>query len=156
MKRQLLTILLSALTAGATAFAVTHWGACPAAAGAADAGTTAARIARKLDLSTEQTRQLAEMESAYQAQLDTCSLNHCCTRREIATELFAPALSTNQLDDLAETLCHSQRAAELATLAHIRRVYDLLTPAQQDQYREWVFPCICGDHEGGAACSRCR
>lgn len=60
----------------------------------------------------------------------------CAARCELAAGLGAAAFDPARSRLLIEKMCESQKASELATVDHIARVHELLTPEQRG--RSWA------------------
>jgi hypothetical protein len=118
--------------------------------GGQDAGMScvgrASWLSSTLELSPDQSAAIGQLEQDYQAVLaGQCAL-HCATKARLFAGLFAAPAEAPPTEQLLDTLAAVQRTCDLATLDHIRRIHDLLTPAQQARFCEEVIAsaCVCG------------
>lgn len=137
-----------ALLTGLAAFAAIRWHAraeTPPLATLSDV----TQLARRLDLSADQVKAIAALQSQYGATLDTCCAQHCAARLQLGGLMFKPEADPARLKALVEEMARAQLQSDLATLEQMRRIHALLTPDQQRRYEQQVGACVCA-----AACPR--
>lgn len=136
-----LTIVVVVLAALA-AFGIAQWAACPRTPVPLNALNDVNWLARQLQLSPAQVREVRQLQSGLQRELQQCDLAHCAARCRLADVLFG---DTNTWAGTAavDEMCRMQAEGERATLAHIRKVHKLLTPEQQKKYEDLVTTCVC-------------
>lgn len=94
-----------------------------------------------LDLTPNQARQLAASEKDYRATVDDGCKKHCAARYDLGNELVKP--DPRDAAACVERMCAAQTEMERATLAHILRVREFLTPAQREKYVAILRDQVC-------------
>lgn len=108
----------------------------------------AQHLAKTLGLTAEQTASLQKLQLEYGADLEDCCSRHCAARAELGEMLFDVS-DTNQIREVAEKMCKARLDSDMATLEHIRKVRDVLTPDQQKEYEAMVTACLCENCPSG-------
>ena len=68
---------------------------------------------------------------------------HCAARCQLGAVLFTGTNGADKANAMVEEMCRAQAESEKATLEHIQKVHELLTPEQQKRYEELVTSCVC-------------
>ena len=108
----------------------------------------ASHLQKELGLTDAQAAQVRTLQEGYGEQLEDCCSKHCAARAELGKALFGGA-NDEQMRSIVETMCKARLESDLATVQHIRKVHDVLTPEQQKKYEELVSACVCGSCPSG-------
>ena len=73
----------------------------------------------------------------------TIAANAIATRTELGQELGKLEINSSQATACVDRMCAVQADIERATLAHILRVREVLTPAQREQYAKLINQQVC-------------
>lgn len=102
-----------------------------------------ARLTRLLGLSEAQAAQVdalgADLESRVQEACDA----HCAARCRLAQALRKGQTTPEELQQLVHRMCASQQENDLATLEHILKVREILTPEQREKFAASLGACLC-------------
>jgi Spy/CpxP family protein refolding chaperone len=143
MKKTLLTVLSVLLVAALASFGLSRWMQCAKPAPSLDVLQDVSWLSRKLDLTTRQAQEIRKLQEELRAKLESCDSMNCSARCQLGNVLFRGTNGSAQASTAVETMCGAQAEAERATLDHIRKVHQLLTPDQQKRYEELVVGCVC-------------
>jgi Spy/CpxP family protein refolding chaperone len=102
----------------------------------------------ELGLTDEQAAKIQALQKEYTGEVEACCGRHCDARAKLSEAMFA-GNDTDQLRSTVESMCRAQIDSEMATIAHIRKVRDSLTPDQQKKYEQMVTGCVCGSCPSG-------
>ena len=133
MKRLLILVAIATVLATGLSFTAAHWWT--------NRARTAPDLVRALDLTPDQARQLAAADKDYQVKVDEGCEKHCAARFELGTALTKSDAS--QAPACVERMCAAQTEMERATLAHILRIREFLTPAQRERYAKLLYEQVC-------------
>lgn len=101
------------------------------------------RLTRLLGLSEAQATQVAELGADYTARVqETCDA-HCAARCRLAQALQDEAATPAQLQQYLERMCASQQENDRATLEHLLKVREVLTPEQRQKFAASLGECLC-------------
>jgi Spy/CpxP family protein refolding chaperone len=109
---------------------------------------SAEHLARALNLTPDQVAALEKLQAEYGNDLEDCCSRHCAARAELGEVLFSTG-DTNALRDVAEKIGKARLESDMATIDHIRKVREVLTPEQQEKYEAMVTACLCEDCPSG-------
>jgi Spy/CpxP family protein refolding chaperone len=84
----------------------------------------------ELKLSDVQKKQVRALEEQYQSEVAKCCKEHCSARDQIARRLEANA-PLEEILGLQKQVSHAYSSSEEATLRHVMRVCEILTPEQK-------------------------
>jgi hypothetical protein len=101
-----------------------------------------------LGLTDEQAASIQSLQEEYISELEECCGRHCQARAKLGEAMFADS-GTDVLHATVESMCRAQIDSEMATITHIRKVHDSLTPDQQEKYERMVTGCVCGSCPAG-------
>ena len=101
------------------------------------------RLGALLGLSTAQAAELETIAATYGQQVTQACDEHCAARCQLARALRQDMLSREDARALVEKMCASQQKNEQATLDHILRVREILTPDQRAKFSELIGACLC-------------
>jgi Spy/CpxP family protein refolding chaperone len=113
------------------------------------------KVARTLNLTPEQTRQVDALTSEFCRQAQTACDEHCAARCQLARSLFVQQADAAASRALVDRMCAAYAEREHATLEHLLKLRDVLTPAQRSELNRQMALCLC-DHcasSTGACCS---
>lgn len=108
----------------------------------------AKHLQQVLALTDTQVAAVQELQAELGDQLEDCCDKHCAARAELGKALFDGA-NDEQMRGIVEKMCKARVDSDLATVRHIRKVNDVLTPEQQKKYEEMVTACVCGECPSG-------
>ena len=144
MKARILLVWLAIAAVAALSAGFTHWAFCGRKAVAQNLLSDATFLARALDLSPAQAREIARQQETVAAELSDCCARHCAARAQLATVLAGGADGEARAQALIAEMGRAYQQSEQATWTHIRQVRALLTPVQQARYDALVERCVCG------------
>ncbi len=111
------------------------------------------RLTAALGLSAAQAADVEAISARYGKSVDAACDAHCAARCQLALALRQDQFTREDAEALVEKMCASQKANEMATLDHILRVREVLTPEQRATFGNLVGQCLCDVCEsGGEAC----
>ena len=157
MNRPLIVGVAAAVLAAGGAFWVTRHLGCSRPAGVSSAGMgDVSHLKDELRLDERQTAAISRLDRELAGQLDAYCGEYCAARAELGSALMAEGTSaTNESIRLVDRMCAVQSESEKATLEHIRKVCDLLTPGQRKQFVAGLVKCLCGAGDGcGGSCMK--
>lgn len=102
-------------------------------------------LSKTLHLEPSQVKAISEMQPELGRKLSDCCGRHCRARGQLFNALLA---STNGIEDaraLVDEMCRAQADSEMATLEHIRRIYQVLNPEQRKEYARQLGGMTCTD-----------
>lgn len=112
-----------------------------------------ARLVSQLGLTDAQAGELNQLHEHYTRQVQRACDEHCAARCQLAVALGKDTLGEEQAHQLVEKMCSSQKENELATLRHILKVREVLTPEQRATFAKTLGTCLCSTCQtDGAAC----
>jgi Spy/CpxP family protein refolding chaperone len=155
MKKTWLSALVVGLVAALVSFAVARRTG-PAQVPRLDALDDVEWLNKTLHLTPSQLKEIGALQPEFGRKLSTCCDRHCKARGQLLSSLL---ISTNGIEGartLVEEMCRAQADSELATLEHIRGVYQILTPEQQAVFKEQLSAMTCTECPAcaGATCGR--
>ena len=103
----------------------------------------AEHLGRLLGLTSAQATELETIASTYDQQVAQACDAHCAARCQLARALRQDAVSREDARGLVEKMCASQQENELATMDHILRVREILTPEQRAKFSDLIGQCLC-------------
>lgn len=113
-----------------------------------------AHLVRLLGLSEAQAAGLEQISADHARSVSDACDAHCAARCRLASALQQENLAAAEVQPLIERMCASQKENELATLNHIFKIRDLLTPEQRKIFATTLGACLC-ETCGGQGDSRC-
>ncbi len=141
------------LAVAALAFAGGRWSAQPAAGFDPLRDLEAGRLVKWLGLSEAQAADLHALGPAYARTVNQACDQQCAARCELAASLGAAKFDPARSRLLIEKMCEAHKANELATVEHIARVHELLTPEQRGRFLGMIGQCLCTTcGSGGPSC----
>lgn len=112
-----------------------------------------AHLVSLLGLSEAQATEVEHLNATYTERVREACDAHCAARCQLARALGDDSLTPEQARVWIEDMCHSQKANELATLEHILKMRDVLTPEQRKTFAHTLGSCLCATCEsGGSSC----
>lgn len=142
MNRNLAAALVVLTVAAAFSFGVSRSMRCPSAP-TLDVLQDASWLTRELGLSAQQADAIRKLQQDLRTRLENCESMSCAARCQLGAVLFSETNGAAKASELVESMCKAQAESEKATLEHIQKVHELLTPDQQKKYRELVTSCVC-------------
>jgi len=133
---------LAGLAVAALSFGVGHGSATRAAPPSLASLQDVAWLKTQLELSASQVETLHALEEEYGTELIALCGDHCAARSQLAAQLLGADWSADTELALLETMGRTQVRTDVMTLEHIRRVHQVLTPAQQATYERHVSACL--------------
>lgn len=100
-------------------------------------------LGRLLGLSSAQAAELAGLDTTYGQQVTQACDAHCAARCQLARALRQDTVSRDEARSLVEKMCASHQQNELATMDHILRVREILTPEQRAKFSDLIGQCLC-------------
>jgi len=143
MKSRCLAPVIILLAAAFLAFGLCRWSQCAKPAPSLDVLQDVSWLTRTLNLTPKQELEIRKLQETLQTRLDACNSMHCAARCQLGSVLFTGTNGTDKANAMVEKMCRAQAESEKATLEHIQKVHQLLTPEQQKQYEELVTSCVC-------------
>ncbi len=121
-----------------------------------------ARLTRLLGLSEAQAAQVGALGAELEVRVKEGCDAHCAARCRLAHALQKEQTTPEELQQLVHRMCTSQQENDLATLEHILKVREILTPEQRRNFAASLGACLCascggqgdtycGTEQGGAA-----
>lgn len=139
MKTILISVAAAAIVAAVVSLGITRWTAQPQ-----PADVHAVEWLRgELRLSDDQAAQLTKLTEQYRVVVNQNCVQHCDARFGLSEQLARPQVDLPAAEAAVDKMCHAANAVEHATLQHILRVRELLTPAQRDQYAKLLGQQLC-------------
>ena len=135
-------VLLIVLVLGAAVFGALAVRSFARPAADLDRLKDATLLKAELGLTDEQVARIQALQKDYVGQLEDCCESHCAAREQLGKVMFSGS-DTNELAVVVEKMCRAQLASDMATVAHIRKVHEGLTPEQQKKYEQMVTGCMC-------------
>lgn len=143
MKSNLLAPVVVLLVAAFLAFGLCRWTQCAKPAASLDVLQDVSWLSRNLNLTPKQALEIKKLQETLQVRLQACNSMQCAVRCQLGAVLFSRTDNTGRADVMVEEMCRAQAESEKATLEHIQKVHELLTPEQQKRYEELVTSCVC-------------
>lgn len=98
-------------------------------------------LAKLLELTPDQARQLAAADAEYEKVVAEGCKKHCAARYDLGNELVKA--DPRDAGACVERMCAAQTEMERATLAHMLRIREFLTPAQREKYVAVLRDQVC-------------
>jgi Spy/CpxP family protein refolding chaperone len=151
MKSKWLVPVVVLLAAALLAFGLCRWTQCPKRAASLDVLQDVSWLTRTLNLTPRQELDIKKLQETLQVRLKACDSMQCAARCQLGTVLFTSTNGADKANAMVEEMCKAQAVSEKATLEHIQKVHQLLTPEQQKRYEELVTSCVCSscEHQPG-------
>jgi Spy/CpxP family protein refolding chaperone len=144
MKRIILIAVLASLVASGVSFAAIRWLAVgkppPVAVGSIH---DLAWLQGQLQLSQDQMSKIQGLADSYREVIGDCCQKHCGARFDLSEELALPSVDLAKAKACVDAMSAAQATAEKATLDHILKVREILTPSQQKVYAELINKQVC-------------
>ncbi len=146
MKRSWILPLCAALASGTLAFTAARRMACPDRADPLLSLRDISFLARELNLNAEQQQGIKVLNAGLVRELDDCCVRYCAARTRLGQALAGGSLTEAHADALLDEMCKAYAGSERATLAHIRRVHDLLDSEQRRRFDKLLIDALlCKD-----------
>jgi Spy/CpxP family protein refolding chaperone len=100
-------------------------------------------LTRLLGLSDAQAAQVNTLGSDYEARVKKACDAHCAARCRLAHALQDESATSAQLHQYLERMCASQQENDRATLEHLLKVREILTPEQRQKFATSLGACLC-------------
>ena len=139
MKRTLIALAILTSLVAVVSFGVARWSVRRAAVEPVMNLHDAGWLKQELKLTDGQAADIAKLEAEFSKTMESCCEKHCAARFELSQSMTDPAKARA----CVEKMCAAQNESERATLEHILRVRNVLTPAQQQQYAKLVSQQVC-------------
>jgi len=133
------TILISVVLAAAVSFGITQWFARRPPVNLHDADW----LQRELRLTPEQTAQINKLAEDYRAAVNASCAKHCDARFGLSEVLGQPTVDLPAAEAAVSQMCAAANEVEHATLQHILRVREVLTPDQRVRYAALIHQQLC-------------
>lgn len=132
-----------AVAAGLVAYDFARHAACCGTAPGLDQLADVSLLAKELQLSDEQVREIQRLHTDLAVQLSDCCARHCAARARLSQALVADTNGTAQADAVVTDMCRAYEQSERATLEQIRQVRAVLNPEQRKRFDARVSDCVC-------------
>ncbi len=99
-------------------------------------------LARSLDLSEEQAREIEVLHTELSVRLEDCCDRHCLARLNLGRALAGDSVDDARFDILLSEMCLAYAESERIVLEHIRRVRDVLDADQRQRFNEMVIDAL--------------
>ena len=142
MKHTWFSVLVVSLVAAFVSFAVARRTATPAVP-RLEALQDVEWMNKTLHLTPAQLKEIGGMQPEFGRKLSACCDRHCRARGQLLGTLLTATNGIAGARLLVDEMCRAQADSELATLEHIQKVYNILTPEQQSLYREQLKTMTC-------------
>ena len=129
---------------GAGAFALTRGLVCARSGPGLERLQEATFLRRELALTDAQAREVSRLQAALGAKLAECCARHCAARASLGPALASEMNASETAHPVVEEMAQAYAESEFATVKHIRRVRELLDPAQRRRYDQLLANCVCG------------
>ncbi|MCG3150128.1 MAG: hypothetical protein PCFJNLEI_03606 [Verrucomicrobiae bacterium] len=139
MKQLLITAVLAAVVAAGISWGTTRWFARGQRIDLHDAGW----LRREFQLTPEQTATIAKLTDEYRTAVNTSCAKHCDARFNLSEELAKPTVNLPAAEEAVGKMCAAANAVEQATLQHILKVREILTPEQRTRYAALINQQLC-------------
>lgn len=96
--------------------------------------STGASIYQELQLTDVQKKQIQELDKEYQKNMVAFCENHCAARMKVSKLLQSSPSDSQTLNLAQREALDAYSSSEEATLQHILRVSDVLTPGQKEVF----------------------
>ena len=151
MNRRWLIPILTFVIAGLVAHIVAQRALCRRAAPLADVWRNVSHLERELNLTEAQTRQVKALHAELGERLADCCARHCAARARLPEALTAGTNGNAAAEAVVADMAQAYQDSERATLTHLRRLREVLTPAQGRRFDALVAEYLCGacDMPGG-------
>ena len=103
-------------------------------------------LARTLDLSEGQAREIEGLHQELSARLEDCCDRHCLARLNLGRMLTDDDVDDDRFDHLLSEMCLAYAESERLALEHIRRVRDVLDADQRQRFNEMVVDALSCRH----------
>jgi Spy/CpxP family protein refolding chaperone len=133
------TVLISVILAALVSFGMSRWFSRQPAVNLHDAGW----LQRVLRLAPDQTAQINKLAEEYRAAVNASCLKHCDARLGLSEILAQPTVDLPAADNAVGKMCAAANEVERATLQHILRVREVLTPDQRVRYAALINQQLC-------------
>jgi Spy/CpxP family protein refolding chaperone len=111
-----------------------------------------AKLTRLLSLTPAQQEQIRSLSITYAGHLKNGCDRHCTLRCRLARMLGDERTEPADAEKLARQLCEIQADTDLATLRHILKVRDVLTPEHRARFLAMFETCVCETCPAGPSC----
>lgn len=114
-----------------------------------------AHLVAQLGLSSAQAAELDQLHATYVQQVKAACDAHCAARCQLSMALGRDDVTEAQARHLVEKMCGSQNENEMATLNHILKMRQVLTPEQRAKFADTLGACLCATcpADGEACCA---
>jgi hypothetical protein len=155
MNRTWLSVVVVGLVATIVSFAVVRRLA-PTQVPRLDALQDVEWLKGALRLTPGQVKRIGELQPEFGRKLSACCDRHCQARGQVLGALLASTNGIEKAREHVEEMCRAQADSEMATLEHIQRVYEVLTPEQQSLYKDRLNALTCSECAacGPSTCTR--
>ena len=143
MNRRWVIPLLVAVGAAALAFGLVRWSGCPCEGTARDRMADLSVLTRELGLSGEQAAAIGELRAAFAGTLEGCCERHCEARMRLGRALAESPDDPARAEALVDEMCRAYEESERATLAHVRRVREVLNEEQRVRFDRMMAESVC-------------
>lgn len=149
MKNALIAIVVAAIVATGISFGAARWFTqrqqSTGTVNIHDAGW----LRRELNLTDGQVAQVAKLAEDYRTAVNQCCMKHCDARLVLSVELAKPQVDLPAAQAAVGKMCAAANDVEQATLQHILRVREILTPQQQQRYAALINQQLCTAYPSG-------
>ena len=144
MNKRWLIPVLTFIIAGLAAHIITQRVLCRRAAPSTDVWQNVAYLEHELSLTGEQSLQVKALRMELGSRLSDCCARHCAARARLPEALAAGTNGNAAAESVVAEMAQAYQDSERATLAHLRRLRAVLTPAQHQRFDAMVTECLCG------------
>lgn len=137
--------VLAATIAGVLSYGITRHVFCRAAGPECDRLQDVSFLKQELNLSAAQAEEVRALHEALATMLEDVYARHCRARARLGNALASETNGSVRVDAALNDMCRAYEDGERATLDHIRRLRDILDPAQRKVFDRLIKECLCRD-----------
>ena len=136
-------LLLLIIVAAGVSFGVARWTTIQAQRPTAVSIHNPAWLKRELNLTSEQSRAIETLETAFQKQLEAACATHCAARMALGDELAKSPVDPAKARACVEKMNAVQADTERSTLEHILKVRSMLDDQQARHFSTLIQQQVC-------------